>query len=307
MIRSFLPTDLLAILLQDGSLSDMARTWDGMCRTRSRLLTLSGLLVLSLNPRDRRRTWVWANGFGFRGLASVRKRCMDTSWEIDHLILREQDTACCSSLLERLSLTGGENDVNRIFLRLPSDSCLIAAADEAGFSCYMREYLCWLQNNRQPASAPAANSDSIPFPRRKRPVDDYRVFELYEKCLPVSVRRVTGMTFSEWQANKERGMKAEWVFDGEEGLAGWLGIRSSGRVGQFEVMADSDERLRRVVDYGLMFLGNCQQLFCLASETNSALVQVLEQRGFSRVGMYAALAKEPMAKQKALCLMPASA
>jgi hypothetical protein len=297
--------DLLAVLFQNGSLSDVAKTWERVGRERTKFLSLGALMLQCLNPRDRRHTWVWTEGLNFRGLASVRNRCLSCAWEVDHLVLNEDDSVCCSSLLEKLSITGGENEVDRVFLRLPADSPLVATADEAGFSHYAAEHLYVWERTGQEAATPG--STIVPFPRRKRADDDYRVFELYEKCVPASVRRYRGMTLGEWQANRERAVGAEWVFEEGDALVGWLAVKSSRHAGQLDVMAHSPEATRQIVDCGLMFLGGCQRVFCLAPEFGGGLCRLLEERGFSQMGKYSALAKEPMAKEKQPCLALANA
>jgi hypothetical protein len=305
MIRSFLPTDLLVISLQRGSLSDVARTKDTMSEEGARFLGLAGLSIKSLNPRSKRRTWVRTEGPRFGGLASVRNRSLPSAWEIEHLILNRQDAGYCLSLLEKLSIVGGELGVTKVFLRLPADNPLLAAADEAGFSAYLTE--CLYFRERKESAAESYKTSPLPFPRRRRVSDEYRLFELYQKCIPASVRRLEGMTFGEWQAARDREMGTEWVFEDGSVLVGWLGVRAKGHVGQFEVMAISAAELEPVVEYGLMFLSDCRQLFCLAPEFEWNLFRLLEKRGFGQVAKYCAMAKEPLNRVKGPCLIPASA
>ncbi len=305
MIRTFLPTDLLVILFQNGLLADAAKTKDGIGKKRRRSLSLAALSLRWLTPRERRRTWVWTEGISFRGLASGRNRSLSSAWEVDHLMLNEQDANCCSSLLERLSIAGGELGVEKIFLRLPAESPLLTAADEAGFSPYVAERL--YSREKQPGEAVGHRPSAVPFPRRKRVGDDYRLFELYEKCVPAAVRRVEGMTFSEWQATRERGMGTEWLFENGDNLVGWLGIKSSRRVGQFAILANSEDELAMIMEYGLLFLGNCRRLFCLVPEFEWKLFTLLQEQGFKEIARYATLAKEPIGREKRPCLVPASA
>jgi hypothetical protein len=305
MIRSFLPTDLLVISFQRGSLSDVARTKDNMGEEGARFLGLAGLSIKSLNPRGKRRTWVRTEGLRFGGLASVRDRSLPSVWEIEHLILNHQDAGYCLSLLERLSIAGVELGVTKIFLRLPADNPLLAVANEAGFCAYLNEHL--YSRERKGSEAESYKTSPIPFPRRKRVNDDYRLFELYQKCVPASVRGIEGMTFGEWQAGKEREMGAEWVFEAGSVLVGWLGVKTKRDMGQFEIMAISAEELEPVVEYGLMFLSDCRQILCPVPEFQWDLFRVLEKRGFGQVAKCCALAKEPVDRVKRTCLIPASA
>jgi hypothetical protein len=305
MIRSFLPTDLLAISLQRGSLSDVARTKDNMGKGGAKFWGMADLSIKSLNPRSKRHTWVRTEGLRFGGLVSVRNRSQPSTWEIEHLVVNQQDAGYCLSLLEKLSIAGTELGVTKVFLRLPADNPLLAVADEAGFSAYLTEHLYSRETTE--SEVESYKTSPLPFPRRKRDSDEYRLFELYQKCVPVSIRRVEGITSGEWQAARDRGMGAEWVFEDDGLLVGWLGVKAKRNMGQFEIMAISAKELEPMVEYGLMFLSHCRQLFCLVPEFEWNLSRLLEKRGFRQVAKYCALAKETVDRAKRPCLIPASA
>ena len=305
MIRSFLPTDLIVILFQRGPLSNVAKTRDNLAEEGVGFLSLAALLMQRLNPHDRRCTWVCTEGLSFRGLSSARNRSLSSAWEINHLLLDEQDVSCCSSLLERLTVKGGELGVQRIFLRLPAESPLLAAAKEVGFAPYMTEYLHFRE--RREGKAASDGTSALFSPRRKQAGDDYRLFDLYQKCVPVSIRRVEGMTFKEWQATRERGAGTEWVFEKEGSLVGWLGVKAGRHVGQFEIMAVPEGEWQQIIEYGLMSLDGCRYLYCLAPEFEAELLRLLEERGFSQVAKYSALAKELVIRERQPGLIPVSA
>ncbi len=305
MIRSSLPTDLIAILFQDSSLCNRAKTKDNAGREEGRFSTLATFLWQWLNPWGRRCTWVWIKGFSLRGLASARNRSSSQAWEIDRLLLNEQDGDCCSSLLERLSLAGGELGVEKIFLRFPAESPLLDAAKEAGFSPYTSERLYWWESEEGRLASHGAPSQS--FPRRKQVGDGYRLFELYEKCVPVAIRRVEGMTFKQWQANKDRSVGKEWLFEKDSSPVGWLRVRASPDIGQFEVMATPQGELEPMVEFGLMRLKGCRYLLCLVPEFEGELSRLLEDRGFSQVASYSVIVKELVARAHEPCLMPLQA
>src|SRR4030042_2306385 len=141
MIRPFLPIDLIDILLQGKSLSNRAKTKGNISRQERRFLTSATLLGQWLNPQGRRSSWVWAKGLRLQGLASARNRSSTSAWEVDRLLLSEDDEECCLSLLERLSLVGEESGVEKVFLRLPDESPLVDAAKETGFAPHIHETL----------------------------------------------------------------------------------------------------------------------------------------------------------------------
>ena len=306
MIRSFLPTDLIPVLLKCGALSEMAKARDNLAGGGVRFINLAAVWMQRLNPRCGRRTWVQADGlFNFRGLASARNRSLAGIWEVDHLLVSEHDVGSCLSLLERLSVTGSEIGVERIFLRLPAEVPLLSAAKEAGFVPYLTNYLYCRENREGKMGDQSTRSTSSP--RRKQVGDDYRLFQLYEKCVPVSVRGVEGMTLRDWKASREREVGGEWVFEKGGGTVGWLGIKVSRRTGQLELMAVSKDELQQVAEYGLALLDGCRDLFCLAPEFHGELLRLLEERGFRRVARYSTMAKELIVREPQHCLIPASA
>jgi len=302
MIRSFLPTDLVLILVGDGSLLDRARPRDRLGGEGARIATLCRLLLQRVNPRYRRYTWVRTENMIPCGLASVRDRSVSTSWEIDSLMLREQDIRCCTSLLERLSSVALDRRIETIFLRLAEDSPFAAAAKGVGFAPYMIEDLYW----RQGGGAAQAEAAAVPAvqPRRRQASDDYRLFELYERRVPLRVRKTEGSTFREWQASRERHGGVELVFEAEGCLSGWLSLGMGRGVGWFDVMAASDEDMLRIVGYALKALSDCRDVFCLVAGFDTGLARALESNGFSRVGTYSSMVKELSVKESEPCLVP---
>lgn len=305
MIRPFLPIDLVAILFQDRSLSNRAKTKGNIGREETRFVTLATLLGQWLNPQGRRCIWVWAEGLRLRGFASARNRSSSHAWELDRLLLDEQDRECCLSLLERLCVAGGESGVEKVFLRLLTESSLVDTAREAGFIPYITESLYM----REREEDKTATYEGNPFcsPRHKQAGDDYRLFDLYKACIPAPVRRVEGMTFKEWEEAKDRSATVEWVFEKEGSLMGWLRVNTSGNIGQFDVMASDEGELEQIVEYGLMSLGGCRHLFCLAPEFQGKLAQLLQDHGFREIERYSALIKELTVRAKEPCLVPIGA
>lgn len=305
MIRPFLPIDLIAILFQDRSLSNRAKTKGNIGREEARFFTLTTLLGQWLNPQGRRCIWIWAEGLRLRGLASARNRSGPYAWEVDRLLLDEQDRECCLSLLERLSIAGEESGVEKVFLRLLTKSSMVDAARDAGFIPYTTECLYgWENVDGKVASYKVIPSCST---RRKQAGDEYRLFDLYKACIPAPIRRVEGMTFKEWQEAKDRNATKEWVFEKEDSLMGWLRVNARGDTGQFEVMASDEGELEQIVEYGLMSLDGCHRLFCLAPEFQGKLTRLLRDHGFREIERYCALIKELTVRAQEPCLVPLGA
>ena len=307
MIRSFFPLDVLDILLQGGALANRAGTKDNIVRKETALASLPNLLGQWFNPQLKTRVWICTEGFSLRGVASVRDRSSSQAWEVDRLMLREQDVDCCISLLEHVGVVGGELAVQRVFLRLPAASPLLNAAEKAGFLPYATECLYWCEKRETEGKVAVNEASPDSIPRRKQAGDEQRLFELYEKCVPVSIRRVEGLTFAQWQANKSRRLGQEWVFERGGFFAGWIAVRASRDMGQLEVIAASRGEMENVMEYGLTCLSGCRHLYCLAPAFNQELSRLLGRRGFSQVSTYSALTKELVVKVAEPCLMPAGA
>jgi len=245
------------------------------------------------------------DGFDFQGLAAVRNRSHMCTWEVEHLVLKNCDADSCISLLERLSLTGGELGIERIFLRLPKDSDLLAAACDAGFSPYLTEDLHYF--NSEDDTIGAFTDHVSPLSRRKRPEDEYGIFELYRKCVPASIQWIEGLTFKDWQVNRERASGTEWVFEKNGQLIGWLNVKRRKRHGQLDILALPEEELEQIVRHGLQLLEGCRSCICLLPSHQARVSSLLKSNGFSVLGKYAVLTKEPVCRKKLPCLIPASA
>lgn len=239
----------------------------------------------------------------FRGLASARHRSSDHAWEIDRLLIGDDDEECCNSLLERLILSGCDSGVGKIFLRLPVDSPLANSVKKAGFLPYVTEFLYGTKEEK------VSPDTSIPplTPRLKHLGDEYKLFEMYQKCIPVRVRQAEGMTFKEWQDSKDRTTKQEWVFEHEGALMGWFHMRGSGDIGQFEVMTSREEYLKHVVSYTLLSLKDCRQLLYLARDFQEELVKILRSYGLDELERYSVFIKELTIKTQDPCLVPIGA
>ncbi len=306
MIRSFLPIDLVDILLQGNSLSNRAKTKDGLGGKESRFGELAHLMGQWFSPRFRSCTWVCTKGLSLHGLTSVRVCSGYQAWEVERLLVHEGDRESCLALLDNISRLGSDLEIRRIFLRLASGSPLLDVAVEAGFVPYKTELLYW-RDIVDTASPQTSDSAMSSVPRRKLAADDYRVFELYQKCAPAQVRRVEGLTFAEWRASRDRHPGDEWVFEKDGSIVGWLVTKENRDFGRFELMAKPPEEMRSVVEYGLMNLGGRRQVFCVAPEYDMGLFRLLEGRGFNQQSRYCALAREFTVKVQEPCLMPAGA
>lgn len=290
MIRSFMPFDVVDLLVAGRALSNKAKTRDGVGRKDARLSDLASIVADWFNPQLRPCAWVYTEGLALRGLASVRDRRGPHTWEINRLLVADQDRNCCLELLEHVSSAGGRLAIVRIFMRLPADSPLLRAAQETGFVSYSTEHVY----SREKADGTGTGSVAPPVssPRRKKADDEYRLFELYHACVPPHIRRAEGMTYKEWQSNRDRSLGQEWVFEKGGDLVAWVATDMDRHCGQLDVLAATMDEMQSAVEYGLNSLSSCQQVCCLVPDFEGALLRLLEDRGFRRVMSYAVLTKE---------------
>ena len=303
MIRSFMPFDVVDLLVAGRALSNKAKTRDGVGRKDARLSDLANIVGDWFNRQLRPCVWVYTDGLALRGLASVRDRGGPHAWEVNRLLVADEDRNCCLKLLEHVSLAGGRLEVGRIFLRLSADSPLLKAAQETGFLPYSTEHV-YLQE-RADGTETSSGTPLASSPRRKKADDEYRLFELYHACIPPHIRRAEGMTYKEWQSNRDRSLRQEWVFEKGGDLVAWVATDMGRHCGQLDVLAATRDEMQSAVEYGLNSLSGCQQVCCLVRDFDAALLQLLESRGFSRVMTYAVLTKELLVRVVEPLVMPA--
>ena len=305
MIRPFYPIDLASLLLLSRkALPNEAISQDGS--GNSDLLTPWALLQHWFPLRRTRYTWVWLNRAPIHGVVSARSCSGPTAWQIDYL--RVNDEERCFALLDRLSASGAERGVKKVFLRLHSDSPLIDGARRCGFSCYASDYLYRYAGAGRSGTAEMPPSYHI-CPRSG--ADDYRLFELYSTAVPAPVRAAEGLTFAEWRESRARSSwvrrDREFVVQKEDRLTGWLRISTAGGTGWFEAMfhpAD-EEGLRYLVNWGLGYLDGKSPLFCIVSAFQWQLRKLLEELGFEEAAEHHAMVKELALPVREPSFMPA--
>lgn len=303
MIRSFMPLDILDLLVVGKALSNRAKTRDSVGKKDARFRDLANMLGDWFNPQLRPCVWVYTEGLSLKGLASARDRNTSHAWDINRLLVPDHDTKYCLSLLEHVTRVGGQLEIGRIFLRLPHDSPLLKTAQETGFLRYSLEHLYW--RGKGNGTKERIKPQPTPPARRKKPDDDFRLYELYHRCVPPHVRRAEGVTYREWQSNRERSLGQEWVFEKGGELVGWVAIHAGRDWGQFGMLAATMDEMHLAVEYSLSALEDCEQTYCLVPDYEGALPQLLQDRGFSRVMTHSVLAKELPVRVVEPCVMPA--
>ncbi len=303
MIRSFMPLDVVDLLVAGKALSNRARTREGLSRKDAKFGDLASMVFGWFNPQQRSSAWVYTEGLSLRGLASVTGRCSPRSWDVNRLMVSEQDERSCQKLLEYVGSAAVQQHVGRVFLCLPEESPLIKPAQETGFLPYSSDFLYCRE---QPDGAgPAGQLPPGLQARRKKADDEYRLFELFLRCAPAPVRRAEGITYTEWQANRRRSPGQEWVFERDGEVVGWAAASAGRNGGLLDIPAVTKDDMQAVVDHGLAAMGGSQKVLCLVPDGDAALQRLLEERGFSQVTTYAALMRELLVRVVEPYAMPA--
>ncbi|MDO8532086.1 MAG: hypothetical protein Q7T26_07955 [Dehalococcoidia bacterium] len=309
MIRSLQPADLWSLVqFTRTPRANEARPREKLTRSCAETVPPHAVFADWVPARGRRYVWVTSADRQIRAVASLRPRAGRDAWEIDTLLLGADSGGLCAELLERVGLTAGAQGVQRVFLRLDSESPLVPEAARAGFVTYQRERLV------QACAQPSAAAPSVPPEMRPRAAcDDYPLFRLYQVSVPSGVQAAEGATFKEWQATREKGWgqgkRSEFVYEGNGQLLGWLRVTHAAKCGYLDILVrPNDEAVARVLaDVGGQRLAGKECVLSLVRETDTAVIRSLRTRGFEQREEYVTLVKHMAARVRAPCLIPAGA
>ena len=129
--RPVRPTDLVALVSFDGRVyPNEAKTRERIGKTDAPPRPLERALEQWFSFATGCHTWISIKGATLRGLVSVRRRGAGTAWELDCLInAAEEDDSICLGLLEQALKDGARSGVEKIFLRLSSESAILPLAN----------------------------------------------------------------------------------------------------------------------------------------------------------------------------------
>jgi hypothetical protein len=284
--RPVLPTDLLALVSLRG------RGWRNEAWTRERIgaaeevRPLETALDQCLAFLRRRNAWISVRRQRLRGLVGARRRGGRQAWEIDCLIDATSGLDALPGLLEGALADAARARVEKLFVRLTSDSELLDVVRSAGFLPYRNEVLY------VGGMPPAGDESSF------RPVsqaDAYPLFRLYGNATPESIRRYEAATYAEWLAAQER----HWLKNGfelvseQEGRIGaWLRASKLPQGLAIDLLAEPahlDTAPAMITAAGQALGVAAGQALVLMPESDEALARGLEQEGFVPVQHYISL------------------
>jgi len=309
LVRAARPTDLVALVSFDGRVyPNEAKTRERMGKTNSAPHPLERALEQWFSFATGCHTWISVKGATLRGLISARRRSSHI-WEIDCLInAAEDDSTVCIGLLEQALRDAGRAGVEKVFLRLTSDSAILPIARKAGFIEYLRENL---YSSPSPKSTDGVAAEDAPHLRKALRSDQHALYQLYSAVVPEPVRQVEAMTFSEWRAVQDRrwlvGRVSQLVIERDGQIRGWVSAAGDTDIGRLDLMASPKEPgLETLLDSALRQLAGREWVHTIVPTYATALAAALQRRGFQKGAEYSVLAKSTTTAVKAAQLAPAT-
>jgi hypothetical protein len=299
MIRPVRPTDLVGLAaLQRRGYPNEAYGRRALGRERDDWTDLFRVLNPLVSFEIRRHTLLFDDGDRLTGLVSTLPFGRGY-WEIDRLIWspdgRPQD---CAELLRRLGLDAAEHGVERIYLRLASDSPVLGAARAAGFVPYRTETLF----RGGPVRLAAEGTGR---PRRRG--DDLPLFRLYCRVVPLTVRQAEAMTLTEWRQWFRGGRQLVVEEAGEPVLWARLGTVDD----QVQLTAEASDlpvpALTRHLGAFLARHGGKKAVIGLVADYQPHVAAALEQLGLEPAGRFISLVRHQTVRVEAKKLVPVRA
>ncbi len=291
MLRAITPLDLISLIpFNTKAPPNEAKTRETI-GTEPTALPWRALWTGWMPVAQNRHLWVMARDRKFRGLVSIRRRCGPSAWEVDYLRLSREDGDTASEVLGRLAPLAGQLGAEKLFLRLPGDSPWLDLAQEAGFTCYLKERLYICQR-----SSPIQRTAVSPPPgvRPKATSDDHGLFQLYCHACPAWVRSAEGLTFKEWQETREPALvrqgTSQYVMEQDGAIKGWLVIAETKNRGYLHfILEPSAPDIECSLEFALSLVSHKPTVLCLVPEEEVRARQALMSRGFEEGEGYANL------------------
>ena len=273
-------------------------------------LPLASLIADWLPPWNGRRTWVLSKRVAVLGIVSVHRRSHPAHWEVDRVHVARGKDESWPELLQALNPALGRLGAERLFLRLPTDSPLEAAAIEAGFTPYIHEELYLRPKGGRPADNPAAVSAP---PIRPGDADRFHLFRLYNCAAPGPVREAEGLNFEDWSRSREvpRGwrLREELILPHDGDICGWLRLLGRGNTGIIDLLVNPGhhEEAGPLVEAIIRERGHLDTLLCLLPDYQQFLGGSLQRGGFQQAGDFCLYMRRVTARVKETGLLPVRA
>ena len=288
--RSIRPTDLVALVSFDGEVyPNEAQSWSRVAAGSGGLRPLENAFEQWFSFATGRYSWISVKGRNIRGMLSARRRSGGLAWEVDCLVLTEDDVSLLGALVEQMVSAAARVGTRRVFLRLREDSPLVSLVRAAGFFASRREHLF-------ASDAPRLSNVGDPPVRPRRKGDLLELFSLYNAAVPQPIRALEAVTLQEWQAFRDtRGFghrEEEFVLEEAGRITASLRVARSRSAGWLELTSGNGHRwLDALLACGLRSLGNKRQLFVVTPEHAGGQVPLLREAGFADAGTFLTFVK----------------
>ena len=286
------PGDLIALVTFDGAVyPNLAVTRERLGRPQQAPHALAAALTHWLRRRD---LWLEVRGRQIHGIATARSLAGPGVWQIDTLIdAGDGDGAVLGGLLAQAEKEALRSAVRMLLLRMPAaHGEAIADVRARGFEPVLAERL-WRAPNAGRAAVPAR--ESTVQVRAAEDADWFGRFQLCQRMLPPSARRVIAPTYEQWRAMLEEQWLGRRSHDAVALEAGRIvGCVSFGRCqggAQIELQAASGEAAAALLRDARPRLTVGEPLFALTPAGSTAVEGALAAAGFELQDEYVLLSR----------------
>ena len=286
------PGDLIALVTFDGAVyPNLAVTRERLGRPQQAPHALAAALTHWLRRRD---LWLEVRGRQIHGIATARSLAGPGVWQIDTLIdAGDGDGAVLGALLAQAENEALRAAVRMLLLRMPAaHGEAIADVRARGFEPVLAERL-W----RAPTAGRTATSarQSAVDVRAAGDADWFGRYQLCQRMLPPSARRVIAPTYEQWRAMLEEQWLGRRSHDAVALEAGRVvGCLSLGRCqggAQIELQAASTEAAAALLRSARPRLSAGEPLFALTPAGSTAVEGALAAVGFELQDEYVLLSR----------------
>ncbi|HEX2923868.1 MAG TPA: hypothetical protein VHS28_07570, partial [Chloroflexota bacterium] len=273
---------------------------------------LWGLLSRLITPPGSTQVWICLAEDDVRGLAVAHPRAGKLAWDVEDLYVVDGERSAGVGLLEQLAGEAARKGARRVFLATPVDGEMARMATQAGFVNYTSESLYSIHI----PGLLEANSSTTARPRLRQ--DTQALFHLYNAAVPCRVRSAEAMTVEEWLsldrggrlwAPSLGGSRQHLVWEGKEGLAGWLQLHFGAKSQHLELLVHPAHQSEtgEMVRYALSQVSPKVPIYFTVRDYQAELSSRLTEIGFTRSADYLVFARQMTVRVPNRALVPARA
>ena len=248
---------------------------------------------LALSLRAWQTCWVLADRGRIDGFVSAGRRTGPGTWEVRDLFVRPESMAGCVDLLEAVCAGAGQDGARRVFMRVASESDVLAEVRRAGFMAYLAETV--YRSGAGARRTEGGGTTAAARLRTRAEGDDPGLLRLHCAWVAPSRRAYGPADASDWRDAEERTatVQEEWVAEDETGaIAAWLRTADtrSGRFIAITAHPDAGAAVAGLLQVGLDGAEG-RPAVALGPSADTALASALERAGFAASGTFQVLVR----------------